>query len=50
WLISTPLFTTTGVMLSTVLLAALGYKMQSQKECRSHADEVSTAAPGESHS
>ncbi len=33
WLISTPLLTTTSVMLSTVVLAALGYKMQSHAEC-----------------
>lgn len=33
WLISTPLLTTTSVMLSTVVLAALGYKMQSHADC-----------------
>lgn len=33
WLISTPLLTTTSVMLSTVVLAALGYKMQSHSTC-----------------
>lgn len=49
WLISTPLLTTTSVMLSTVFLAALGYKMQSQKENDSLANEGSQIAHGESH-
>jgi len=28
WLIATPLLTTTSVMVATVVLAALGYRMQ----------------------
>jgi len=38
WLISTPLLTTTSVMLSTVVLAGLGYKMQlhPSNDCAQH--------------
>ncbi len=50
WLISTPLLTTTSVMLITVLLAAVGYKMQLQKKSGSLADDVPAIAHGESHS
>lgn len=50
WLISTPLLTTTSVMLTTVLLAAVGYKMQLQKKSGSLADDVPAIAHGESHS
>lgn len=51
WLISvsTPLFTTTSVMLSTVVLVAIGYKMQHQPEshCQNHGE--TEVAHSESH-
>ena len=49
WLIATPLLTTTSVMLTTVLLAAAGYKMQSQKANAPHTDDRAQIAHGESH-
>ena len=49
WLIATPLLTTTSVMLTTVLLAAVEYKMQSQAENTSLPDESAQIAHGESH-
>ncbi|POT57503.1 Bcr/CflA family multidrug efflux MFS transporter [Citrobacter amalonaticus] len=49
WLISTPLMTTTSVMLVTILLAALGYKLQSQpRDAHQHSESVEVAQ-GESH-
>lgn len=49
WLISTPLLTTTSVMLSTVFLAGLGYKMQycRNNTCTEHSR--SEIAHNESH-
>ena len=49
WLIATPLLTTTSVMLTTVLLAAMGYKMQSQTDNASQTDDRGQIAHGESH-
>lgn len=49
WLIATPLLTTTSVMLTTVLLAAVGYKMQSQKTDAPQTDDRAQIAHGESH-
>lgn len=47
--ISTPLLTTTSVMLVTVLLAALGYKMQYAPHIADPQQEKTTVAHGESH-
>ncbi|EEV6992592.1 Bcr/CflA family multidrug efflux MFS transporter [Escherichia marmotae] len=51
WLISvsTPLFTTTSVMLSTVVLAALGYMMQRCKERDCQNQSNAEVAHSESH-
>lgn len=49
WLISTPLLTTTSVMLSTVVLAALGYKMQSHAECAEAEFHHANVAHDKSH-
>lgn len=49
WLISTPLLTTTSVMLATVVLAALGYKMQAQAGIVEHQQDNPEMAHGESH-
>lgn len=49
WLIATPLLTTTSVMLTTVLLAAVGYKMQSQKAGTPQTDDRVQIVHGESH-
>jgi MFS family permease len=49
WLIATPLLTTTSVMLTTVLLAAIGYKMQSQTDKAPQTDDRAQIAHGESH-
>ncbi|MGG7447210.1 purine nucleoside transporter PunC [Kosakonia oryzendophytica] len=43
WLIATPLLTTTSVMLSMVLLATLGYRLQRQPH-RGYAKEATTPA------
>ncbi|HGE8121927.1 TPA: Bcr/CflA family multidrug efflux transporter, partial [Salmonella enterica] len=49
WLISTPLLTTTSVMLSTVVLAALGYKMQSHADCAETGFPHANVAHDKSH-
>lgn len=49
WLISTPLLTTTSVMLATVVLAALGYKMQAQAGIVERQQDNPGMAHGESH-
>ncbi|EHJ4127732.1 Bcr/CflA family multidrug efflux MFS transporter [Escherichia fergusonii] len=49
WLISTPLLTTTSVMLATVVLVAVGYKMQSHAETANECCQRSDMAHGESH-
>lgn len=49
WLISTPLLTTTSVMLSTVVLAGLGYKMQLQPSNVSEQQDNRGIAHSESH-
>ncbi|AST79798.1 TPA: Bcr/CflA family multidrug efflux MFS transporter [Citrobacter farmeri] len=49
WLISTPLLTTTSVMLSTVVLAGVGYKMQLQPSDASEQHEDRGIAHSESH-
>lgn len=49
WLISTPLLTTTSVMLATVVLAALGYKMQAQAGIVERQQDNTEMAHGESH-
>lgn len=49
WLISTPLLTTTSVMLSTVVLAGLGYKMQLQPSSVSEQHDNRGIAHSESH-
>lgn len=50
WLISTPLLTTTSVMLTTVLLAGLGYKMRSLPQaCEPINDHAAEIAHSESH-
>lgn len=48
-LISTPLLTTTSVMLTTVLLALLGYKMQSQPRVARQSHDSDGIAHGETH-
>lgn len=49
WLISTPLLTTTSVMLSTVALAGLGYWMQSQASESTHHTTHSEMAHNDSY-
>lgn len=49
WLISTPLLTTTSVMLSTVVLAGLGYKIQLQPSSVSEQHDNRGIAHSESH-
>ncbi len=49
WLISTPLLTTTSVMFSTVVLAALGYKMQSHADCAETGFPHANVAHDKSH-
>lgn len=49
WLISTPLLTTTSVMLATVVLAALGYKIQAQASIVERQQDNPEMAHGESH-
>lgn len=49
WLISTPLLTTTSVMLSTVALAALGYWLQLQAQEPAARAANTEVAHSESH-